>query len=105
MPDRTPAEQDVRLEIVGETGMIHVRDPDDTVTVWDGGGTSAPASYQWGIVHGRITGALLEELRHFYECVRSGSPSDVLRPRDALAAVRTAEAVVRSCETGTIVRL
>lgn len=105
LPDGSPAQQDVRMEITGDAGIIHFQDPDQTLVLWDDRGTAAPFSPHWSEVHGRYSGALFEELLHFFACVRSGTPSDVLRPEDAYAAVRVAEAIVESCATGRPVQV
>ncbi|MBP1988558.1 Gfo/Idh/MocA family protein [Paenibacillus eucommiae] len=105
MPDRTPAEQDVRMEIVGETGTAHFQDPDQTLTFWDNAAVTTPASYAWSETYGNISGALLEELKHFYACVRENKTSAILRPEDALSAVRVAKAILQSCDSGLPVKL
>lgn len=105
VPNSAPSSEDIVMEVVGEEGTIHQRDPDQTLTFWSERRVTTPASYTWNEIHGRYVGALAEQLRHFGECVRSGEPSRLLRPADALAAVRVAEAIVRSCKTGALVRL
>ena len=105
MPDSAPAEMDIRMEVVGEAGTIHLQDPVPTLESWTGAALSYPASYSWNELHDRYTGHLLEEMTHFYACVRANKPSTILRPHDALEAVKVAEAIVRSCETGLPVKL
>ncbi|WP_409346395.1 Gfo/Idh/MocA family protein [Paenibacillus sp. MBLB4367] len=105
VPNGAPAEVDVRMEVVGERGTVHFQEPDDGLAIWGDETTENGVLYDWQPRYGRVAGALLEELHHFYDCVRSGRKSDILLPEDALAAVRVAEAVVLSCQTGKPVLL
>lgn len=100
LPDHSPAEQDVRMEVVGESGTVHVQDPDQTLAFWSDDTVTTPASYSWNEVYGRYSGALYEELHHFFSCIRNQQPSNILRPAHAFAAVKVAEAIIRSSETG-----
>jgi predicted dehydrogenase len=43
---------------------------------------------------------LREEVSHFLDCVRTGSPSTVASVTDAVAGLRIAEAIIESAETG-----
>lgn len=105
IPDHAPAEIETVMEIVGDAGIIHHRDPDQSLQFWTDGAVATPASYSWNDTYGRPSGYLLEEMTHFYTCVQKNAPSSILKPRDALAAVRVAEAVIQSCETGIAVRI
>ena len=64
-----------------------------------------PEGSYWPELHGRITGALREELTDFVECVRAGRPSDVASLDDAVEGLRIADAVVASAEAGAEVAL
>jgi len=105
VPGGAPAEVDVRMEVVGERGTIHFQEPDDGLSVWGDRMSENTPLHDWQPKYGRVSGALVEELHHFYDCVRNNRKSDILLPEDALAAVRVAEAIVQSCKTGLPVKL
>jgi len=100
LPQAAPAFMDVRMEVVGDEATAHLTEPDASLVIWDRHRSTAPPFVSGAEAYGRPIGPLFEELRHFAACVAAGSPSPILRPRDALAAVAAAEAVVRSIESG-----
>ncbi|QNK59254.1 Gfo/Idh/MocA family protein [Paenibacillus sp. PAMC21692] len=102
---QAPAEMDVRMEIVGEEGIIHFQDPDQSLVFWSGNGVTHRASYIWNEAHDSYAGYILEEMKHFYQCVRDNTPSPILLLEDAKEAVRVAEAIILSSQTGQPVRL
>jgi len=91
---------DGRLDLVGtaQTGRVNVLG--DGLSVWSDAHHRAPDTSLWPEVHGRVTGALREELAHWLERVRSGTPSEIAPLADAVTAVRLAEAIVRSAGSG-----
>lgn len=105
MPDHTPSDQDICMELVGEKGTIHVNDPDLTMVLWNDEGVDAPFRSGWHDIYGKLNGPLFYELQHFFDCVRKNAKSEILIPEDALKAVRVAESIVQSCETGLPVSL
>lgn len=105
LPDSSPAFMDVCMEIVGQEGVVNFQEPDQALVFWGEDGVVSPPVSSGSDVYGRTVGPLFEELLHFYECVNADKPSTILRPEDALAAVRVAEAIVQSCQTGTPVHL
>ncbi len=100
LPDGAPAFMDSAMEIVGDGGIYQLREPDQSAVLWSRSETLAPPLFSSGELHGKLTGPLLEELRHFYDCVERNAASDILLPDDAVKAVEVAEAVVCSCEIG-----
>ncbi|MFD0961082.1 Gfo/Idh/MocA family protein [Paenibacillus chungangensis] len=105
MPDNTPAEMDIRMEIVGDSGTIHFQEPDRSLEFWVDDAITAPASYSWNEVYGQYYGDLHNEMNHFYACIRQNKPSSILNPYDALEAVKVAEAIVQSSKTGLPIQL
>lgn len=67
--------------------------------LWTAEGVRAPEFFFWNLAAGITSGALRNELSHFYECVRLGVPSDRIPSRDACAGIAVAEALVHSSET------
>lgn len=108
-PPATPFELwgtiDGRLDLVGtaQTGRVNVLS--DGLSVWSDEHQRAPDVSLWPALHGRVTGALREELGHWLECVRAGTPSRIVPLDDAVTAVRLAEAIVRSAGSGAPVEL
>lgn len=94
---------DAQIEVVGASGVGRVDLTAGELTLWDDSGLRAPDSSLWPEVHGRVCGALREELAHFLGCVRSRTPSKIAPPEEAARAVRLAEAIVDSSRTGEVV--
>jgi predicted dehydrogenase len=103
-PPATPFELwgtiDGRLDVTGtaQTGRVNVLG--DGLSVWGDRHHRAPDVSLWPELHGRVTGALREELAHWLDCVRTGTPSPIVPLADGVTAVRLAEAIVRSAERG-----
>jgi predicted dehydrogenase len=108
-PPATPFELwgtiDGRLDLTGtaQTGRVNVLG--DGLSVWGDRHHRAPDVSLWPELHGRVTGALREELAHWLDCVRTRTPSPIAPLADGVAAVRLAEAIVRSAGSGTAVDL
>ena len=96
---------DAQLEVVGTSQVGKVDLTADGLTLWDDSGIRTPDTGLWPEVHGRVSGALREELSHFLHCVRSGKHSPLASPEDGAAAVRLAEAIVRSSQKDEAVLL
>lgn len=91
---------DARLEVFGTLQVGSVDLMSGGLSLWDDSGVRAPDPGLWPEVHGRVSGALREELAHFLDCARAAEPSSVAPPETAAAAVRLAEAIVRSSRDG-----
>ena len=91
---------DAELELVGTERSAQLRLLDTGLAVWSSDLTAHPETGLWPEVSGQIAGALREEVAHFLDCVRAGTPSPVASVADAVAGLRIAEAVVESAETG-----
>lgn len=100
LPDGAPAFADVRMEVVGDEGMVQLQDPDQTLNYYTSAKINSPSVQDWNEVYGQVNGPLVHELNHFIDCIRLQCPSDILRPIDALEAVRVAQAIVESVRTG-----
>lgn len=107
-PQRQPAEWspfgDVRLDVFGEEGMLSVDLRTMNLIGVDSQGWRMPETRHWPMLHGRITGALREEVAHFLDCLRSGS-EPVSSGRSALAAVELCAAAHRSLRESKSVRV
>lgn len=106
LPEGAPNFMDVRMEIIGELGQVHVQEPEQAVAFAEQHRLDAPTFFSsYADYSGRIRGPLAEELEHFVSCVVSGQESPYLRPLDAYKAVQVAWAVKQSIETGQVIRL
>ena len=96
---------DAQLELVGtaQTGRVNLLG--DGVSVWGEEHVRTPDVSFWPEVHGRVAGALREELAHWLECVRAGAPSEIVPVADGVAAVGLAEAIVESASRGAPVKV
>jgi predicted dehydrogenase len=87
---------DAQLEVVGTSQVGKVDLMADGLSLWDDSGVRTPDTGLWPEIHGRVSGALREELSHFLDCVRTRKQSPVVPPENGAVAVRLAEAIVRS---------
>jgi predicted dehydrogenase len=94
---------DAQLEVVGTSQMGKVDLMSGGLTLWNDSAARLPDSGLWPEVHGRVTGALREELAHFLECVRTRRQSSLVSAETGALAVRLAEAIVRSSREGEAV--
>ncbi|MBD2848660.1 Gfo/Idh/MocA family oxidoreductase [Paenibacillus sp. IB182496] len=100
LPDHAPADMDVRMEIVGDEATAQLREPDESLVLWNAHAARAPVPASGAPVYGRAAGPLYAELRHVGECIIAGRPSPILNPGDALRAVAVAEAIAASAVSG-----
>jgi predicted dehydrogenase len=96
---------DAQLEVVGTSQVGKVDLMSDGLSLWDDSGVRTPDTGLWPEVHGRVSGALSEEISHFLDCVRSGKQSPLVPPETGAAAVHLAEAIVRSSREDEVVLL
>lgn len=96
---------DAQIEIIGTAHRGRVDLMAGGVELWGDSHVRVPDTGLWPEVHGRVSGALKEELRHFLECVRTGKPSSITPPEEAARAVSLAEAIVRSTQEGSPVEV
>jgi len=96
---------DAQLEVAGTSQTARVNVLGDGLTVWSDEHARSPDVSLWPDVHGRVGGALREELSHWLDCVRAGTPSAIVPLEDGVMAVRIADAIVRSAETDAPVEL
>ena len=96
---------DARLEVFGALQVGRVDLMLGGLSLWDDSGVRAPDPGLWPEVHGRVSGALREELAHFLDRARAAEPSFLSPPETAAVAVRLAEAIVRSSREGEAVEL
>ncbi len=96
---------DAQIDVVGTERAGRVDAMAAGVSVWGPEGTTVPDVGLWPEIHGRMAGALRDELAHFVECVRTGTNSPIAPLADSVQAVALADAIVRSAESGEPVEL
>jgi predicted dehydrogenase len=96
---------DADLEITGTVRSGRIRMLEAGLEVSGPTYFAAPDTGLWPEVRGAVGGALRDEVAHFIQCVRTGTPSTVASVRDALEGLRIGEALVESARTGAEVRL
>jgi UDP-N-acetylglucosamine 3-dehydrogenase len=97
-PKGWPAPQDQYTQIMGDTGVLRMQNPDQAFSLCLEDRYEFPFMFATRDIYGQMEGPLMSELKHFMDCIVSTKPSTILRPEDALNVVRVATAIIRSCE-------
>jgi UDP-N-acetylglucosamine 3-dehydrogenase len=105
MPDRKLFWADYHVEVVGTKETVHITEPNDATWVWTPAGTLNPELYFTSELHGKMVGALADELAYFADCVVQGRSPTLGTLQEARAALRVGLAVVESAKTGEVVQL
>jgi len=105
LPDKTPFQIDERLEIIGTEGSISIHDTFPNLMIVDKQGSRCPDTTYWPTLHGRLQGALRDELAYFIDCVATGQRPDIITPEESREAVRACLAAEESAARGNLVHL
>jgi UDP-N-acetylglucosamine 3-dehydrogenase len=105
LPDKTPFQIDERLEIVGTEGAISIHDTHPNLMIVDSSGARCPDTTYWPTIHGRLQGALRDELAYFLNGIAAGEPPSIITPEESREAVRACLAAEESAVTGKPVHL
>ncbi len=105
LPDKTPFQIDERLEVVGTEGSVSIHDTHPNLMVVDKEGAQCPDTTYWPSIHGRLHGALVNELAYFANCVLEERKPEVISPEASREAVRACLAAEESARTGEVVKL
>lgn len=100
LPESTPFTIDARLEIIGTEGAAYVDCGNAGLAINDQTGWHLPDTVYWPEQHGRVGGALVNELAYFADCIRTGRPPTVVAPEEAAQAVAVIEAAEQSASAG-----
>jgi predicted dehydrogenase len=103
LPPGGPSKTDIRGEVVGAEGALYFdASHHRTMEQYTRTGLSAPTAYpdmgMAPIVHGRCTGAAVESVRHFVDCVLHDRPPAVTGD-DGLAVTRIVAAIHESARS------
>lgn len=100
LPDAVGIGTDDAFEIIGVTGTAKVQQDPPPLRILGADGSQAPdVSYQ-PVLHGVVSGALRDELAHFASCALAGTPSAIIMPDDAYAALAVVLALIDSAASG-----
>jgi predicted dehydrogenase len=96
---------DAEIEVIGTRGTGRIRLLDSPLSLWGAEFAAMPESGLWPELNGSIAGALREQDGHFIARVRHGLPESTASVTDAVAGLRTAEAIIDSAVSGLAVEM
>jgi UDP-N-acetylglucosamine 3-dehydrogenase len=100
LPEKTPYRIDERMEIIGTEGAIYIQETPASLSVCGKDGWQSADTTYWPMLYGMRSGALREELQYFSRCIVEDKQPAVIRPEEALEAVRACLAAEKSAELG-----
>jgi UDP-N-acetylglucosamine 3-dehydrogenase len=105
LPEGTPFRIHEQLEIIGTEGAVYVHGGDTNVSIQTKQGVDCPDTLYWPEMHGRLVGALREEMAYFVNCVATNKQPSVVTPLEARAAVAATAAAEKSASMGKVVKI
>lgn len=101
LPDAVGIGTDDAFEITGVAGTVKIQhDPPPLRILGEDGSRAPDVSYQ-PLLHGVVSGALRDEVAHFASCALAGTPSTIIMPHDAYAALAVVLALIDSAASGS----
>jgi len=100
LPENVPTVIDAKFEVVGTEGMLSIDCANTGLTILDAKGAKKPDTAYWPEQHGRLVGALANELGYFAECIRRGTTPSVITPLEAAQAMAVMETAEASAQSG-----
>jgi len=83
----------------GTRGVIELKNSDQGIAIHRDGGVIFPDTVYWPKSYGRITGVYADQIAHFVNCIRLGTPSEI-QLDNGVKSVMVAEAIIRSADSG-----
>lgn len=105
LPNTTPFQIDERLEVIGTEGSISIHDTHPNLMIVDNNGARCPDTTYWPTIHGRLQGALRDELAYFLDCIARDEKPAISTPEESREAVRACLAAEESAASGRLVNL
>jgi predicted dehydrogenase len=105
VPDRRLFWGDIHLEVVGMQGTAHITEPNDGSWMRTPEATVYPDSYLMPQLHGKMVGALEDELAYFAECVTHNRRPTHGTLAEAREALRVGLTIVESATSGKAISL
>lgn len=102
--DWSPLVSDSQVEVICTDGVIYLGAPISSLRACGPDGWRFPQATFRPVVHGELSGALREEIRHFLKCCR-GIQQPLVGIHDGLSSLRVALAAEESLRTGLPVTL
>lgn len=96
---------DAELEVVGSRRTAKIRLLDTPLQIWSQHASESIDVGLWPLLHGRIGGALRDELADFVGCVREQRTSAVANLDDAVEGLRIAEAIQSAAAVGSMIQM
>jgi predicted dehydrogenase len=100
LPENVPTVIDAKFEVIGTEGMLSIDCANTGLTILDVNGAKKPDTAYWPEQHGRLVGALGNELGYFAECIRRGEAPSVITAEEAGRAFAVMAAAEESAEDG-----
>jgi len=96
---------DAHIEIMGDAGTAQYQMAHPGLAIWTDRGLQHPETTLWPTGHDGVGGAIRAELEHFIRVIEESRPSEVMPLEDSVHVMEIAEAIVRSGQTGKVIRL
>jgi predicted dehydrogenase len=103
--DRAASSIDAELAIVGSNKSAKLRWLNDGLEIWTSHQVEQPDITLWPELHGRVGGALREQMSAFINGVLAGQAPQGSNFNDALEGLRIAEAIIEAAASGAVVNL
>ncbi len=100
LPENVSTAIDAKFEVIGTEGKISIDCANTGLAITDQDGTKQPDTVYWPMQHGRQIGALERELAYFADCIRKGTPPQVITPLEAARALAVMETAEKSATRG-----
>ena len=105
LPDAAGIGTDDAFQVTGLDGTAKISLDAPAFRIWSADGGQAPDVSYEPVLHGVVSGALRDELAHFASCALAGTPSPIISPDDARAALAVVLALIESAARGEPVLL
>jgi predicted dehydrogenase len=105
LPDAAGIGTDDAFQVTGLDGTAKISLDAPAFRIWDANGGQAPDVSYEPVLHGVVSGALRDELAHFASCALAGTPSPIISPDEARAALAVVLGLIDSAARGEPVSL
>ena len=103
LPDGSPFPIDAKMEIVGTKGVIYICDPSQPLIIDDGTKREIQETVYWPVVHGKVAGALHQELQYFIDCIIKGEKPTITTLEESREVIKICNAAEESAKTGKVI--
>ena len=103
LPDGSPFPIDAKMEIVGTKGVIYICDPSQPLIIDDGTKREIQETVYWPVVHGKVAGALHQELQYFIDCIIKVEKPTITTLEESREVIKICNAAEESAKTGEVI--